>query len=400
VRPRVLFLTESFYPVLGGGEQHIRTLASHLASSGMEASVLTRRSAPEWPAEEWLDGVRVLRVGPSGPARTGKYAMVPRALARLWAERGRCDVVVVRGTRVLGLPGLVAGRLLGKRVVLQPELNGEMSGEVYTWGTPLDRPAPRWLVRRLTALRNLLMRDADAFVAMSRRIREEFLEAGVAAPKVAHIPHGVDTARFRPASLDEQRELRRRLGLPAEGVLVVYSGRLLRGKGLESLVDAFGSLASASRLILVGSGAGQALSVEEELQARVSQAGLGERVVFTGRVDRVEDYLRACDVFVLPSVFEALGIALVEAAACGLACVGCRTGGIVDVIEDGRSGLLVAPGDTRELAAALARLVAEPPTRASLGREARRVAVARFDLQASIESYRALFEELTSSVQA
>jgi glycosyltransferase involved in cell wall biosynthesis len=82
---------------------------------------------------------------------------------------------------------------------------------------------------------------------------------------------------------------------------------------------------SQAHLLLVGSGAGQALSVEAELRERVERQALGARVLFVGRVDAVEDYLRASDVFAFPSVFEALGISLIEAAACGLPGVGSRT---------------------------------------------------------------------------
>ena len=85
----------------------------------------------------------------------------------------------------------------------------------------------------------------------------------------------------------------------------------------------------------------------------------------------MEDYLRAADVFVFPSVFEALGIALVEAAACALPAVASRTGGIVDVVEDGVSGRLVAPGDAGALSEALLGLAGDGALRSRMGREAR-----------------------------
>ena len=395
---RVLFLTESFHPVLGGGEQHIRALASRLAAEGMATTIVTRRTDASWPEEETVDGVRVVRVAPSGHGRTGKYRMVPGAVAALLRERDRYDVVVVRGTRVLGLPGLLAARLLGKAVVLQAEVNGEMSGEVYTWGTALARPPWRELTGGAVAARNALLRDADAFVAMSRLIRDEFLAAGVPEERVAWIPHGVDLDRFRPPAPGEREELRGRLRLPQHAVLITYTGRLLRGKGLETLLDAFVSLSApypGSHLVLVGSGAGQALGIDEELRSRAEAGSLAGRVTLTGRVDDVEDYLKASDVFVFPSTFEALGLSLLEASACGLPCVGSRTGGIVDVIEDGRSGSLVTPGRAGDLAAALAELVASPSRRAAQGARGRQIAEARFDFGANVGRYRALFQEVS-----
>jgi glycosyltransferase involved in cell wall biosynthesis len=323
--------------------------------------------------------------------------MVPGALRALFRERGLYDVIVVRGTRVLGLPGLLAGRWLGKAVVLQPEVNGEMTGEVYTWGKPWGAGRRGRFVRLATAVRNLLFRDADAFVAMSEAIRREFLDAGAPEGRVALIPHGVDLARFRPASPEERAGLRARLGLPGDARIVVYTGRLLRGKGLDVLFEAFRRIAprdARALLLVVGSGAGESLSVEEDLRTAAREPRLEGRVVFTGRVSAVEDYLRASDVFAFPSVFEALGISLVEAAACGLPAGGSRTGGIVDVIDDGTTGRLVPPGDARALEDALEGILSDPALGREMGARARERALRLFDAEASLLRYRSLFHEV------
>jgi len=395
---RVLFLTESFHPTLGGGETHVHRLGAQLVAKGEQATVVTRRAEASWPARDELDGIRVRRVPPPGPSRSGKYRMLPWAFAAALAEAKRHDVVVVRGTRVLGLPGLVAARARGAAVVMQPEINGELDGEAFTWGKSWASGPLGAAVRGAVALRNRLLRDADAFVAMSRRIREEMLDAGVPGERVHLLPHGVDTNRFRPASPGERDALRARLGLPG-GVLAVYAGRLLRGKGLETLVEAMAdpSVPAELRAVLVGSGEGQALDATRELERAVAERGLRERVVFAGRSDRVEDHLRAADLFVFPSRYEALGIALVEAAACGLPAVASRTGGIVDVVDDGRSGMLVPPGEARALAEALGALARDPARREAMGAAARAVAVHRFDERDVLEGYRAVFRELASA---
>ena len=398
----VLFLSESFHPVLGGGEVHLLRLGSALAKGGDEATVVTRRGEPSWPAAETLEGVRVVRVPPSGASRRGKFLMVPAAMRAVVREARRHDVLVVRGTRVLGLPGLLAGRGTGLAVVLQPEVNGELSGEALTWGKAWADGAAGRLVRRGVALRNLWLRDADAWVAMSRRIREEMVAAGVPEERVALIPHGVDTARFRPATPAERAGLREALGLP-RGVLAVYTGRLLRGKGLETLLESFATAATRVpelQLVLVGSGEGQFLSIEDELRGRVAGRELGERVHFAGRVERVENWLRAADFFVFPSVYEALGIALVEAAACGLAAIGSRTGGIVDVIEENHSGLLVPPADAMALAAAIEALGTDEDARRSMGEKGRGISLARFDERDGLARYRGLFREVSSRRRA
>lgn len=396
---RLLYLTESFHPVFGGGERHIREIGSRLAASGTPVTVVTRRGEASWPEEEGFEGMRVVRVPPTGPARTGKYWMVPGAVAALARERAAYDVVLVPGTRVLGLPALLAARSLGKRIIFQAEVNGEMSGEIYTWGTRFHEPVYRRLVEGGVELRNTLMRDADAFVAISTRIRAEFVEAGVPEEKVFHIPHAVDTARFHPVTPQERDALRARLGLPGGRALITYTGRLLKGKGLETLVEAFSFVAPrhpAAHLLFVGSGSGQALSVEDAIRARVQSGSLAGRVTFTGRVDNVHEYLQASDVFAFPSIFEALGLSLVEAASCALPGVGSRTGGIVDIIEEGRSGWLFEPGDGRGLAAALESLLADAGRRAAFGARGREIARARFDLEDSVDRYRALVNQVAA----
>jgi glycosyltransferase involved in cell wall biosynthesis len=392
----LLFLTESFHPVLGGGELHIRMLAGSLVRMGLPATVVTRAIDPTWSRDEVIDGIRVVRVGPAGVGRGGKYRMVPAALSSVRRLRDQFDVLVVRGTRVLGVPGLSIARSLGRPIVLQPEINGEFSGEAYTWGKRWGAMR-RGFVHGATTFRNRWMKTADAFVAMSHAIESEMRAAGIESRRIHRIPHGVDLLRFRPAIREERLALRARLGLPGDATLLTYTGRLLRGKGLETLLAAFAALAprwSTLRLMLVGSGAGQTLSIEDALRREAAAAGVGDRVLFTGRVDAVEEYLRASDVFVFPSLFEALGISLVEAAACGLPCVASRTGGIVDVVEHEQTGLLHDPGDAAALAAALERVLTDEGLAARLGNAARQKAERELDVRTSLVRYQSLFEGL------
>ena len=215
--------------------------------------------------------------------------------------------------------------------------------------------------------------------------------------KIALIPHGVDSTRFHPASAEERRAARARFGLAADARVIAFTGRLLRGKGLEALLDAFAWIAPvvpSAHLVIVGSGEGQALSVEEALRSSASSPALQGRVTFTGRLDDVAEVLRAADVFAFPSVYEALGLSLLEAAATGLPAVGARTGGIVDVIEDGASGWLVPPGDVPALATRLRDLILDEATRVRLGARAREIAVARFGERQALVRYRALIGEV------
>ena len=364
---------------------------------------MTRRGDAGWPAQETLDGVRVAarraRRARAGAASTRCSPAALRGAGRASARATTCWSC--RGTRVLGLPGPAAGRALGKRpVVLQPEVNGEMSGEIYTWGTraaPAGR-ARGWSCAGRGAAQPAAARCRRLAWRCRTRSRRELLAARrCRGAKVVYIPHGVDTRTLPPADAGGARALRESLGLPADALVVIYTGRLLRGKGLETparrVRARVGAASASARLVLVGSGAGQALSVEDELRsARRAAAGLaGPRHVRgpRGRRRRTGCGPRTCSRS--RRAFEALGLSLIEAAACGLPCVGSRTGGIVDVIEDGRTGCLVPPGDAAALAGALALAAGGPgPARRRSAPRRRAIACERFDLEDSVDRYRAL----------
>ncbi|HEY7514189.1 MAG TPA: glycosyltransferase family 4 protein, partial [Vicinamibacteria bacterium] len=291
-------------------------------------------------------------------------------------------------------------RRLGLPIALQCEVSGEMSGEAYVWGTPFQHGVVRRIVGGLTRLRNRALAKAEAFVAISEETRSEFLAAGLDPSRVHLVPHGVDLQRFRPASPGEKARLRETLGLPTKAALVCFTGRLLRGKGVETLLAAAAALRGdlpRLHVLLVGSGAGQALSVEPHLRARAAEEDLRGAVTFAGRVDNVEDYLRAADLFAFPSLYEAMPLSVLEAAASALPTVATAVGGIRDVLEDGRSGLLVRPGDVTGLREGLASLLRESSRAAEMGRAARASVEAGFDLRRNLERYRDLLRETAAA---
>ena len=127
------------------------------------------------------------------------------------------------------------------------------------------------------------------------------------------------------------------------------------------------------------------------LEARTRQAGLTDSVVFTGRVENVEDYLRAADIFVLPSTTEGMSVALLEAMAVGLPVVASRVSGTVDVIKHGENGLLFEPGDVEGLADCITSLIESPNQRAELASQARKTVEQHFSLDRAADRYVALY---------
>lgn len=391
-------MAETYHPVLGGGEKHTRSLALGLSNLGFTVRVITRRSSDDLPLLEDDGGVAIHRVGPSGQGRGKKFEMVPAALRLARRLTKDSDVLMNGGTRVLALPArlAVAGRACA--LVLRPELNGELDGSLALWGRQ-SSDLERRIAFALARGRNLLLRRAGAVVAISEAIEGEAVRAGFARERVHRIPHGIDMAEYAPVTAEEKVARRRALGLPVEKTLVTYTGRLIEGKGLETLFAALPSLADLPNLhlVLVGSGSGQVISIEDRLRARAEEAPLRGRVTFTGRVDNVAAYLQASDLFAFPTLDEALGMSAAEAQACGLPAVASRTGGVPDIVEDGVTGILVPPGDAGALAAGLRLLVEDSSLRARFALAARTRAQERFALAVSVGRYAELFHSLTAT---
>ncbi|MGH2536985.1 MAG: glycosyltransferase family 4 protein, partial [Candidatus Promineifilaceae bacterium] len=302
--PAVCILTETYFPVVGGGETQAKALAEGLAAAGHQITVLTRRSQPELRSSEQIGPAWVVRLPPGGRNHTHKWGLLLSAGPALLRLRDRYDVILVCGFRILGLPAVLVGRWLGKPVVLKADSPGEMSGEFFQAGLARVRiPAARPLLNLFVRGRNRVLRRADAFVAISSEIGRELAAQGVPSELIHAIPNGVDADRFRPIAPADKRCLRERLGLPQEVPLVIYVGRLVSYKGLPELLEAWPDVRRAcpdAHLILVGSGGLDIHNCEAALRARVAAGKLAESVRFAGEVAEVESHLKAADIFVLP----------------------------------------------------------------------------------------------------
>ena len=395
---RVCILVESYHPRIGGTPSQARLVAADLRRAGHEAVVVTRRWERGHPAREVVDGVPVFRVGPIGFGAGKKWRMLFRVMPLLLTRRG-VDLVYCPGLRVLGAAAVLAGKAKRWRCVLRPVSCGEMSGAFFNDG--LKRAGLKgsaWPVRAGLALRNALLRRADAFVAISGELEAELVRGGVPEAKIVRIPNGVDEAVFRPARPEEKADRRAALGIAKESLLVVYTGRLVTYKGLPGLLRVWERVAAdvpEARLALVGGGGNDMANCEAELRAFCDARRLGDRVLFTGDVGQVAPWLQAADVFAFPTQNEAFGISLIEAMACGLPAVSTDVGGVKDIVEDGVNSLVVPAEDEAALEAALRRLLHEPGLRDRLGRGGRATVQARYTRGRVAAAYLSLFERLS-----
>ena len=201
---------------------------------------------------------------------------------------------------------------------------------------------------RCRAIRWALERCAGV-VAVSAALKDVLVSFGVPEGKIRVIPNGVDIERFRPM---DRREARVQLSLPLEGRRIVFVGNLDPVKGLPVLLRAMAALPEDVSLSLVGDGAQRAA-----LDAFIKRLGLTGRATLVGRVPHaaIPSWMNAADLFCLPSVSEGCPNVVIEALACGRPVVASRVGGIPELLQDARCGLLVTPNDPAALADSLRR---------------------------------------------
>jgi glycosyltransferase involved in cell wall biosynthesis len=401
---RVCILTETYYPVVGGGETQARMLARDLPDFGIVTFVLTRRSDIAYKAVEQVDGVTVFRLPPAGSWHFKKWGLLLTAPPRLLRSRRQYDLLFVSGFRILGLAAVISAKLLGKKCVLKADSLGEMSGEFFAAGLAKHGLRPsNWFFRFFLSIRNYILRRADAFIAISSIIADELTQNGVNQAAVHHIPNSVDVTQFHPVDSAEKSAIRERLDLEQEAIYVIYTGRLVSYKGLPLLVRVWRETAMAhknARLLLVGTGGLDIHNCEEELRLFVVENALENSVMFTGAVENVADYLKAADIFVFPTENEAFGISLIEAMACGLPAVSTTVGGLRDIIKHERNGLEIEPRDSEQLLAALERLLSRSDLADDLGKAGSRFVQENYSVQRIVARYAGLFSELVGTGRA
>lgn len=376
---RVGLFTNNYLPFRGGVTTAVETLRLGLEALGHRAWVFAPAAQHPHP-----DPPFVFRY-PSIPAPTYPGFSLPLPVSRRLGRVARAldlDVVHVHHPFLLG----VTGRRLAR---------AQRRPLVFTYHTRYEKyahyvPLPPRLVRSLAVRLSCRFADsADLVVAPSDHVADTLRCRGVRAP-VAVIPTGVDLGLFSPGSRERAR---RRLGLPGDGLICLYTGRLDREKSLERVLDAFESVAAAvsgATLHLVGKGSHGAA-----LEARAAGGGAGRRVVFHGGLSReaLPDYYRAADLFLFASETETQGLVLAEAHACGLPAVAVRASGVDEVVTDGETGFLTK-SDTGEMADAAIGLLLDVERRMAMGQAARRLAEARFSTERQIHAMIGRYEAL------
>jgi glycosyltransferase involved in cell wall biosynthesis len=365
---------------LGGAQKLLLDQARWFHARGNDVTAIFFYDK-EGLGEKWRKGLgfpllTLSEIGPGG-SLARRYFGLLGGLLRLWAllRRGHFDVVetFTYDSNLLALP---LAWLAGVPVRIATH-HGMIEG------------FPRWIERLHSWTVNA--GAASALVSVSNKASEQAAQAGIRREHLVVIPNGIPP--MGSAAADRNR-MRSDLGLQDTDILLLSVGRLVFQKGHEFLVQAMPRILSRfPRVKVMICGAG---SLRGDLQAQIDGLQLSSCVTLEGNQSDIERYLVSADVFVLPSRWEGLPVALLEAMRAGLPVVAARVEGVEEVVQHEIQGLLVPPGDSGALGDAVLNLVERPDRRVSMGEAARKRINEFYTIDIMCERYHGLMLDLLS----
>jgi glycosyltransferase involved in cell wall biosynthesis len=357
----------------GGTETHVLELASRINRARFDLTVCSLKSGGCVADELRARGIRVVSLGGAGK-------LDARVILRLWRfiKREQPDVI-----QAFLFWANIAARLAGhfaKRIGVVSSYHDEVVPE-------------GWLNRTID---RLTMKWTKYIVCCSEAVRRS-VEKRIGGEKQQFIviPFGVETNRFGGAALLSGVALGLQEGLPIIGTVC----RLVEPKkGLRFLLQAMAHLEQEAgkpvcQLLIVGEG-----PAEQNLRALSTQLGIASRVVFSGMRRDIPQLLSLMEIFVLPSLYEGFGIAILEAMASGKPVVASTVGGIREFVVSGESGLLVPPGNSVALAAAIRQLLAQPEQAKAMGCRGQEHVRKHYSIESVVRQHEQLYETCAAQI--
>jgi glycosyltransferase involved in cell wall biosynthesis len=371
----VLMIIGNYLPSIGGTERQLAALAAELRTRQFRVEVVTGRHDPCWPVQEEIDGSRVHRLPYPRVRFLGALILLLRAGFFLLTEGRQFQIFHVHTINSLAVLATIIGKLLGKAVVVKAVGAWELDEGV------LNPVRQRQLLYRWQLT---ILKQADAWVAVSEHLHGAMRAAGVPPGRIVTIPNGVDIIHFTPhGSVSLQK---------TTSPQVIFVGRLVKEKGLPILLQAWvtvGQRVKDAVLHIVGGG-----PLELELQTLADRLGILASVRFHGYQQAVLPFLQSSQLFVLSSHIEGLSNTLLEAMAVGLPVVATRISGSEDIVAVGENGLLIPPGDADALAEAIVFILNDPVRTAAMGQCGRQLVEQRCGLAHITDNYVQLYARI------
>ena len=372
----------------GGAERLLYTNLKHLDPQRIVSTVITVYShATHWvePIEEL--GIKVVNLNCRGTRD------IPKGVSRLrdWLRANRPDLIHSH-LWAANIISRLAGRLTGIPVVSSVH-NPDHEPQAWSDGAEvslLKRYAVKAMDRWTANLGSAKLIAVSDYVRQSAARDLHFSRDSI---ELVYNPFDVDL--FSSPGGKSRAELLREWNLPASSVILLNVARVSPQKGLLYALRALPEIArehTSVHLVSVGSTSDSRWAAE--LKSEAERLGVASRFHMIGAQPNVVDFLRACDIFVFPSLYEGLGIALIEAMAAGCVCVASDTGPIPEVVRHGKDGILVPPGRPDEIARAVNELLRDPARRAELSAAAKQTAFSKFQPVASARRLMCIYESV------
>jgi glycosyltransferase involved in cell wall biosynthesis len=372
---------------VGGPALHVAHLSSELDKLGYETTLVAGRvGSGEGSMEYFADelGVEPLYIDElQREISAAPDAAAVRRLIQLIHEL-RPDVLHTH-TAKAGAVGRVAALLSGaaRPPVVIHTFHGHVLRGYFTPGR----------TRAFQKIEQTLARSSDALIAVSPQVRDDLVELNVApVGKIAVIRLGLDLERRVSTPPDARATVRAELGIPDDGFLIGWLGRMTEIKRADDLLTAFALMRSRgvdAYLALIGDG-----PLRHPLEATANRLGIADRTRFVGFRESVAEFYAAADVVALTSANEGTPVTVIESLAAGRPVVATDVGGVRDVVRDGHSGFLVGARDIEAIADRLERLGLDPELRTRMGEMGRRWVLPRYAVPRLVEDVDRLYRTL------
>lgn len=388
---KILQLCIRFPPAPGGAENHVYHISKELIKREYDLKVFTSDLYTEVPFVRMestsldYDGVPLKRFKSYSLKGETHYVFIPSLLRA--SLREKTDIIHAHSYGYFQTnAGAFVKKIRDLPLVITPHFHPEWS----MWGGK-KRKKLRNIYDKLFA--RSVLEATDIVICHSEN--EKGLMAGQHVPsdKIRIIPAGVDFNRFSVKPSPER--FKENFGISDK--IVLFVGRLASNKGLSLLLDAALQVISQFNdvtFVLIGEDEGE----RKMLEKRAEKLGIQEKIIFTGHITDDELLLSAysaCEVFVLPSEYEAFGLVLLEAMSCEKPCIATNVGGMPEVVENGRTGLLVEYGKPDVLANAIIQLLGDGEQRRDMGRAGRERVIENFTWPKIVDKIEEVYKELS-----
>lgn len=417
---RVCLVAFQFWPSVGGSQAQTEKQARYLQQLGQEVLVVTLRHQKTWPTSEEYASFSVIRIGGfyerGGTLRVGRigHLFVDLLLfLTLWRKRQSYDLIHALQISPLAAVAALVGKLIRKPVIVGVQSTGPSEYEADIACEETSQQADTSVLQRQASGGDLAdleqmawggrwmlnyLRESDVYYhILSSRSYVHLVQHGFRPERIVYIPNGVDIRQFYPAAWHIERS-----SVQERTLLCV--GRLEYAKGIDVLLRAWAYMLNIPahwrtnlqpRLLLAGDG-----SCRIELEKLALELGIQESVEFLGTRYDIAHLMRSAWGFVLPSRWEGMSNALLEAMACGLPCIATRVSGSEDVIEQGVNGLLVEPEQVEQMAYALRLLIDDTNLGKQLGWKGYETVLTYYQLSSTVQGSVAFYRYLLSRKNA